>query len=71
MNLNWLNQELYKFENSIGTYFQTIKHFKAYQHFDQLMFSFALLLTILLLGISKVRWKSVLSVNSPLYIIQD
>jgi hypothetical protein len=36
MNLNWLNRELYKFENSIGTYFQTIKHFKAYQHFDQL-----------------------------------
>jgi hypothetical protein len=57
MNLNWLNQELYKFENSIGTYFQTIKHFKAYQHFDQLMFSFALLLTILLLVISKVSCK--------------
>ena len=71
MNLNWLNQELYKFENSIGTYFQTIKHFKAYQHFDQLNVVFCSAFNYTTIRYFKSELESVLSVNSPIYIIQD
>ena len=65
MNLNWLNQELYKFENSIGTYFQTIKHFKAYQHFDQLNVFFCPAINAIIIYFKMSR-KFELLVNSPI-----